>query len=71
MKLSAIVQIHKYKRFHEGHHFIPMAMECMAHLGMIWIISSRNVPIFSILYIKVKMVSVCLSVCLSDDGSAF
>jgi len=26
-KLSAIVKIHKYKRFHEGHHFILMAME--------------------------------------------
>jgi hypothetical protein len=26
-KLSAIVKICKYKRLHEGHHFIPMAME--------------------------------------------
>jgi len=26
-KLSAIVQICKYKGFYEGHHFIPMAME--------------------------------------------
>ncbi len=26
-KLNAITKIHKYKRFHEGHHFIPMAME--------------------------------------------
>jgi hypothetical protein len=26
-KLSAIIIIHKYRRFHEGHHFIPMAME--------------------------------------------
>jgi hypothetical protein len=26
-KLSTIVKIYKYKRFHEGHHFIPMAME--------------------------------------------
>jgi hypothetical protein len=26
-ELSAIAQIHKYKGFHEGHHFIPMAME--------------------------------------------
>jgi hypothetical protein len=25
--LSAIVKIHKYKRLHEGHHFILMAME--------------------------------------------
>jgi hypothetical protein len=27
MKLIGIVRIHKYRRFHEGHHFIPMAME--------------------------------------------
>jgi len=27
MELNAIVKIHKYKRFHEGHHIIPMAME--------------------------------------------
>ncbi len=27
MDLSAIVKIHKYRGFHEGHHFIPMAME--------------------------------------------
>jgi len=27
MKLNAIVKIHKYKRLHEGHHFILMAME--------------------------------------------
>jgi hypothetical protein len=26
-KLNAIVKIHKYKGFHEGNHFIPMAME--------------------------------------------
>jgi hypothetical protein len=26
-ELSAIIKIRKYKRFHEGHHFIPMAME--------------------------------------------
>ncbi len=24
---SAITKIRKYRRFHEGHHFIPMAME--------------------------------------------
>jgi hypothetical protein len=27
MELSAIAKIHKYKRLHEGHHFVPMAME--------------------------------------------
>ncbi len=26
-KLNAIAKIHKYRRRHEGHHFIPMAME--------------------------------------------
>jgi hypothetical protein len=26
-KLNAIVKIRKYKGFHEGHHFIPMAMD--------------------------------------------
>jgi hypothetical protein len=26
-KLSTIAKIRKYRRFHEGHHFIPMAME--------------------------------------------
>jgi hypothetical protein len=32
-KLSIIVKIHKYKRFHEGHHFISMAMEVHGTLG--------------------------------------
>jgi hypothetical protein len=32
-KLSAIATIHKYKRFHEGHHFILMAMEVHNALG--------------------------------------
>jgi len=32
-KLSAIAKICKYKRFHEGHHFIPMAMEVHNTLG--------------------------------------
>ncbi len=27
MELNAIVKIHKYRGFHEGHHFISMAME--------------------------------------------
>jgi hypothetical protein len=27
MELNTIFKVHKYKRFHEGHHFIPMAME--------------------------------------------
>jgi hypothetical protein len=33
VKLSAIAKIHKYKGFHEGHHFIPMAMEVHDTLG--------------------------------------
>ncbi len=27
MKLNAVIKIHKYRRLHEGHHFVPMAME--------------------------------------------
>ncbi len=27
VKLSVIVKIHMYRKLHEGHHFIPMAME--------------------------------------------
>ncbi len=27
VKLSVIVKIHTYRKLHEGHHFIPMAME--------------------------------------------
>jgi hypothetical protein len=27
VELNAIVKIHKYKRFHEGHYFIPMVMK--------------------------------------------
>jgi hypothetical protein len=27
VKFSAIVKIHKYRRFHDGHHFISMTME--------------------------------------------
>ncbi len=32
-KLNAIAKIRKYKGFHEGHHFIPMAMEVHGALG--------------------------------------
>jgi hypothetical protein len=27
VELNTIIKIHKYGRFHEGHHFIPMAMK--------------------------------------------
>ncbi len=46
MKLNAIVKIRKYKGLHEGHHFILMPMEVM-HLGVMWIVSSRSVLVFS------------------------
>jgi hypothetical protein len=32
-ELNTIVKIHKYKRPHEGHHFIPMDMEVHGALG--------------------------------------
>jgi hypothetical protein len=45
--LTTIANIRKYKRFNEGHHFMPMViMRCMRHLGVIWIVSSRSVFIF-------------------------
>jgi hypothetical protein len=34
-KLNTIAKIYKYRRIHEKNHFIPMAMEVHAHLGMI------------------------------------
>jgi len=46
--LSTIANIRKYKRFHKGHHFMPMVvMRCMRHLSVIWIVSSRSVLVFS------------------------
>jgi hypothetical protein len=33
MKFNTIVKIHKYKGFHDGHHFILMAMEVHNTLG--------------------------------------
>ncbi len=47
VELSAIVRIRKYRRLHDKHHFISMAME--VHLNVIWIVSSRNVLIFSMI----------------------
>jgi tRNA U38,U39,U40 pseudouridine synthase TruA len=50
-KRNAIAKIYKYKRLHEEHHFILMAMEvhsaCIVHLSMIWIVSSKYVLVFS------------------------
>jgi len=45
-KFNAIVKIYRYKGLHEGHHFIP---EVLTHLGMIWIVSSRSVVVFSMI----------------------
>jgi len=47
VKFCAIANICKYKGFHEGHHFILMTMEVVAHPSVIWIVSSKNVFIFS------------------------
>jgi hypothetical protein len=33
VELGAIIKIHKYKGFHEGHHFILTAMEVHGALG--------------------------------------
>jgi hypothetical protein len=32
-KLNAVVKIYNYRRFHEGYHFILMAMEIYSTLG--------------------------------------
>jgi hypothetical protein len=32
VELNTIVKINKYKGFHEGHHFIPMARRCTTYL---------------------------------------
>jgi hypothetical protein len=32
-ELNAIAKIHKNRRLHEGHHFIPMAMKMQSTLG--------------------------------------
>jgi hypothetical protein len=47
VELNTVVKIHKYERFHEGHHFILMVMEVHGTPSMIWIDSSRNVFVFS------------------------
>ncbi len=47
MELNAIAKICKYRRLHKGHHFISMVMKVHNTLGMIWIVSSRNVLVFS------------------------
>jgi hypothetical protein len=48
-KLSTIAKICKYNRFHEGTILFRWPWKCTAHLGMIWIISSGNVLIYSMI----------------------
>jgi hypothetical protein len=45
--VANVMVIDKYRRLHDKHHFISMAME--VHLNVIWIVSSRNVLIFSMI----------------------
>jgi hypothetical protein len=47
VKFNTITKIYKYKGFQEGHHFLSMAMEVHGAPGVIWIISLRNVLVFS------------------------
>jgi len=54
----AIAKIRKYRMLHEGHHFIPMAMVVHGTLGVIWIISSRNVFVFFMINNK-KIIDPC------------
>ncbi len=59
MELSAIVKICKYRRFHEGQHFIPMPMGCMVHPGVIWIVSLESVLVFPTIDDQ-KIIYLCL-----------
>ncbi len=49
VKLGTIAKICKYKKLHERHHFILMAMEVHGALWHDWIVSSRNVFAFSMI----------------------
>jgi hypothetical protein len=49
IELSTIGKIHKYRRLHEVPTLFWWPWRCTTHLGMILIISSRNVPIYSII----------------------
>jgi hypothetical protein len=46
-ELNAIVKICKYRRLHEITILFRWPWSCMAHPGVIWIVSSKNVFIFS------------------------
>jgi hypothetical protein len=48
-KLNTIAKICKYKRFHEGTVLFRWPWRCTTHLGVIWIISSGNVLVFSMI----------------------
>jgi len=58
-ELIAIAKICKYKTFHEGHHFILLGMVVHGISGVIWINSSRNVLVFSMINNK-KIIDPCL-----------
>ncbi len=45
--LTSLLKSTNIKGLHEGHHFILMTTE--VHLGLIWIVSSRSVPVFSMI----------------------
>jgi hypothetical protein len=49
-KLNTIANIRKYSELHERHHFILMAMKCITHSGMLWIVSSGSVLVFSTIF---------------------
>ncbi len=48
-KLSTIAKIRKYRRLHEGIILFRWSWRCIAHLGMIWIVSSGSVLVFSMI----------------------
>jgi hypothetical protein len=48
-KLSTITKIRKYKRLHVGHHFFRWPRRSTTHLGLIWIVSSKSVHVFSMI----------------------
>jgi hypothetical protein len=48
-KLNTIAKIRKYKRLHVRHHFFQWPWRSPTHLGLIWIVSSKSVLVFSMI----------------------
>ncbi len=48
-KLSAIVKIYKYRGLHQGTILFWWPWRCTTHLSVIWIVSSGNVLVFSMI----------------------